>query len=125
MISTKYGETPWSTGELAALHGINGAGAKRKQEEIDAFVADVLAPHFVARNVRADQAAASIEALAARLARLFASGDSRVGQHITRLIKLAYDRQASQRLQDAGRRLPNSASARPAVRHQPAVRRIA
>ncbi|MBI5724636.1 MAG: hypothetical protein HZA50_11795 [Planctomycetes bacterium] len=106
MVSTKYGETPWSTGELAALHKLNGAGAKRKQEELDAFVSEILAPHFVARGVRADQAAASIQAIAGRLARLFASGDSRVAGHITRLIRQVYDRWAGKRLLDAAKRLP-------------------
>lgn len=105
-ISTAYGETPWSTDELAALHGVAGPRAKAKQEALDRLVCQVIAPDYVARRVRADQAAASIAAMVGRIGRLLAGDTARTKQHLTVLVKKAYDRAASARLEQAARRLP-------------------
>jgi len=62
--ATTYGETPWTTAELAALYGISGSRARERQEQLDTLIVETLAPAYVAKGTRADQAAASIAALA-------------------------------------------------------------
>ena len=114
-VSTDYTETPWSTYELAALLGLNSIGRARQHlNAIDRLIFEGLAPDYIARGVRADQAANSIRHLVARLYRMFESGDGRVAQHVTQIIKLAHDRQVGQKFETAAWRMRDGRSGKKA-----------
>jgi len=78
------------------------------------MIVEDLAPPYIARGVRADQAANSVRHKISRWHRLFASGDPRVMQHVTRLMKVAADAAAADELERAGKRLPAGRPARKA-----------
>jgi len=104
-IHTSIGATPWTTGELAALHGCAGPRAKAKQEDLDVWFVRRLAPEFVERGSRADQAVAC---LLARMARLLAMHDREprtVESHLRTLVKRAHDAAAERRMSGAAKRL--------------------
>lgn len=93
MVSTEFTDSPWTTAELASLLGLRSAGrAKERLEKIDELVVTALAPQFVERGTRPDQATASIRAQVARLHQMF-QRDERTSQHVTQLIKVAAERQ--------------------------------
>lgn len=102
-VSTQFCECPWSKDELAALHGCNGSRAIRKQETLDELIVEILAPAYVRRGTRADQAAASIAATVARLHRLFEGDPEGAKRHVTHLVKIAYDRSVNDRVDTIGR----------------------
>ncbi|MCE5277150.1 MAG: hypothetical protein ABFD92_16605 [Planctomycetaceae bacterium] len=118
-VFTSFGPTPWTTGQLAALHGVNAGLAKRRQQALDEWVVTVLAVPLVARSARADQAACSIAAMVERLAALLDRDRQSVMAHLTRLVKVAYDRQASRTLDDAAKRLPSQSRQISAISRQP------
>lgn len=105
-ISTDHGPTPWTTGELAALHRCAGPRAKRLQTRLDRLVCDVLAPHYVAAGMRARDAAVSILAACERLTRIAAAEPDAVRDHVAHLVRLAYDRDGAKRLDAAAKRFP-------------------
>ncbi|HUX16149.1 MAG TPA: hypothetical protein VMW52_06725 [Phycisphaerae bacterium] len=94
MIATRHGPTPWTTQELAALHHLNPAGAKRLQEQLDTFVVRAAAADAATdtprrprrRRRRPDQMLDALAARISRLARQMASGDPRVAEHYERLV---------------------------------------
>ena len=91
-ISTTFAETPWSTGELAVLHGCSGPRAKFSQERLDHVVCRLIAPMYVKRQVRPDQAANSIRCHIKRLNRMFEEDEANTMKHVTRLVEVAGDR---------------------------------
>jgi len=113
-ISTEYGDTPWRTAELARLHGVVGSRAHGLQQKLDKFIVEVWAPVFVARRTRPDQAAVSMLATMHRWAYLHAADPERTKAHLTRLIRVAYDRAAARRMEAASKRLPSASAPAPA-----------
>ena len=106
-VSTSVTTTPWTVDELRAIYGLrSGSRARERQDQLDRIVVEVLAPHYVARGVRADQAARAIEAFARHLHRLCRADPQGAHRHLSHLMRLAYDRAAEKVLKDAARRLP-------------------
>ena len=106
MIATDYCKTPWSTSELARLHGCAAPRAKVKQNEIDRIIVEQLSVDFVAKRTRADQAANSIRCTVARMHRLFEGDRAGMMRHVATLIKVANDREVERAMRAANKRFP-------------------
>ncbi|HPS53618.1 MAG TPA: hypothetical protein PLK08_08695 [Phycisphaerae bacterium] len=82
-------ETPWTSCELADIHGTSAGRAKEQQTKIDDWILKIIAREYVAAGTRSDQAANSIRCRIARLNKLFTKSPQRAMQHVTRLITIA------------------------------------
>jgi len=114
-ISTPYGLTPWTTGELRAIHGgISGPRAKHKQGDLDEVLVEAMAPYLRERCRRTDQAIDRVIAWAARVAVVAVAsdrlarerGDGRLTlrAYWTEILRKLGDRAVVSRLETAARR---------------------
>lgn len=126
-VSTRYGVTSWDCGQLRLRYQLKSAGrAKEALERCEVHTVETLAPPFVRRGVRPDQTVEAIWADLRRMILYLADEATRAmldvrswvldpaaKARVQFLVKLVYDRAATDRLDAAAKRFPSETSTRP------------